>query len=284
MKLILLGTGSPIVDSERQGPSTLLEINGEYFLFDTGRGVTTQINKAGINLNDIGLIFITHHHVDHISDLGDLLLAIWKSGRIQKIQIYGPKGTSKIILSLLNDVFGRDIEFTIAMEKNFGNQISDIRELVEIIEIKDKLVFNNSHVKITAEQVEHGQLYLGLSHENWPSLGYRIEMFEKIIVISGDTIICDGLRQLTKNANILVQCCFLTRKELDSEERKLLSRHIIASSIDLGQFATQQKIDTLILTHLRKKTFEMTENMKSEVKNQFDGNLIMGHDLFTLDI
>lgn len=58
MKLILLGTDSPIIDPDRQGPSTLLEIIMEFLLFDCGRGgVTTQINKAHIPLQEIGTNF-----------------------------------------------------------------------------------------------------------------------------------------------------------------------------------------------------------------------------------
>lgn len=50
MKVILLGTGMAILDIDRKDPATLININGEYFLFDAGKGVAIQLVKANVSL------------------------------------------------------------------------------------------------------------------------------------------------------------------------------------------------------------------------------------------
>jgi ribonuclease BN (tRNA processing enzyme) len=45
MKIILLGTGTPVLDPACQQSALLVDINGERLLFDAGRGVTSQMEK-----------------------------------------------------------------------------------------------------------------------------------------------------------------------------------------------------------------------------------------------
>jgi ribonuclease Z len=105
MKLFLLGTGTPILDP--QGPATtaiLIEVGSKNVLFDAGRGVTIQLLKQNTELDSIDNIFITHHHYDHMCDLGELLLTAWHNGRLQPVHVFGPEGTSQIVDALLNRV------------------------------------------------------------------------------------------------------------------------------------------------------------------------------------
>lgn len=76
MKLFLLGTGTPILDLQRQATTAILiEVGSERILFDTGRGVTMQLLKQDIHPTTVNTLFITHHHYDHICDLGEFLLS-----------------------------------------------------------------------------------------------------------------------------------------------------------------------------------------------------------------
>ena len=105
MRVILLGTGGPKPDPNRQGPSLAVQVDDAYFLFDAGRGVATQLVRAGIPVTDVDPVFITHHHFDHIGNLGDMILSSWNLGRKTSLSIYGPQGTEAIVKALLNEVY-----------------------------------------------------------------------------------------------------------------------------------------------------------------------------------
>ena len=65
-KLILLGTGNAAV-TKCYNTCFAIQKNETVFLVDTGggNGILTQLEKAGIELDQIHEIFISHEHTDH---------------------------------------------------------------------------------------------------------------------------------------------------------------------------------------------------------------------------
>jgi ribonuclease Z len=51
IEVTLLGTGSPIPDPQRAGPSTLVRAGGQLFLVDCGRGVLQRAAAVGVGAN-----------------------------------------------------------------------------------------------------------------------------------------------------------------------------------------------------------------------------------------
>ena len=74
-RVILLGTkGGPSVGkSGRSNSATVILIDGVPHLVDCGYGVSRQMIAAGISLDRLRYIFITHHHSDHNLEYGPLL-------------------------------------------------------------------------------------------------------------------------------------------------------------------------------------------------------------------
>jgi ribonuclease Z len=70
MQVIILGSGSPIPDPQRAGPSTLVRTSA--FLFDCGRGVLMRAAAAGSGAGAFRAVLLTHLHSDHITDLNDV--------------------------------------------------------------------------------------------------------------------------------------------------------------------------------------------------------------------
>ncbi len=278
MKIKLLGTGSPIYDVNRQHSSVVVEIGGEKILIDCGRGVTSQLLRGDISPLEIDHIFITHHHFDHICDLGEFLMSAWHNGHQDPFYICGPNGTKKIIDALLNVVFTRDIEFALRAEKD----IQDIRELVRVTEINEGLICENEKWKIFAEPVNHGE-NLGLN-EDWNCFGFRIEAEGKTVAISGDTTACEGLNRLAFEADCLVQCCYLGEAEITNTAFEYLAKNVIASSGQIGKIATENKVKKLVLTHFRPKPEAMMVSILGDVKKEFNGEIILGKDLMTVEI
>src|SRR5437773_11831745 len=95
MRAVLLGTGSPPPNPKRRGPATLLTLGEEMFLVDAGSGVGAQLVQAGVRPHDWPPVLITHHHPDHIIDLGHLLITPRISGQNAPFEVRGPAGTQR---------------------------------------------------------------------------------------------------------------------------------------------------------------------------------------------
>ena len=103
--LILLGTGNATVT---KCFNTCFEIKTgeEYFLVDTGggNGIMTQLEKAGIPMESIHEIFMSHEHTDHLLGLIWLIRMIatkMKKGQYEgNLNIYCHADLKEIILTI----------------------------------------------------------------------------------------------------------------------------------------------------------------------------------------
>jgi ribonuclease Z len=74
-----------------------LRVGDDNVIFDAGRGVVVQMAKAGIPLDRVNPVLLTHHHFDHIGDLYDVMLNSWMHGRKEALRIFGPPETRRIV-------------------------------------------------------------------------------------------------------------------------------------------------------------------------------------------
>ena len=152
MRIILLGTkGGPRVgEAGRSNPATLLLINDIPYLIDCGYGVSRQLLAAGVALNRLRYIFITHHHSDHNLELGPLFYNAWITGLPARIDAYGPAGLEQ----MSRDYFQYlkfDIETRITDEGR-----ADPRKLFFAHDFSmPGVVLENEAVKVTSCLVRH---------------------------------------------------------------------------------------------------------------------------------
>src|SRR2546430_16897144 len=158
VRAVLLGTGSPPPNPKRRGPATLLSLDDERFLVDAGSGVGVQLVQAGVRPYDWPRIFITHHHADHASGLGHLVITRWIVGQNAPLEVWGPAGTRAQIDRLL-DYLARDIEVRRAHMRD--------REppAVRVTEIEEGTVMEAGGVRVSA--------LLGRPHPVKPAYGFR---------------------------------------------------------------------------------------------------------------
>ncbi len=100
-----------------------------------------------------------------------------------------------------------------------------------------------------------------------------------MVTISGDCVACEGLGRLAREADLLVQCCYLALAEITTPVLACLARDTIACADTVGQIATQAGVKQLVLTHFQQKSEAMMEKLALEVAHDYAGPVILGRDL-----
>lgn len=281
MKIVLLGTGGPRPDPRRNASTTLVRIGEENILFDAGRGVVNQLVRAEVPPSRINPVFVTHHHFDHIGDLYDLMLASWLYGREDPLRIYGPPETRRIVDALLTQVYDKDWQWRSLGEPALGGW-----KPVTAEDVATGLVLDAGRWRVIADKVVHGD-GLGLPTaflNRWTCYGYRLEAENKVITISGDTIPCDGIDRLARDADVLVHCCYMGSAEAETEHFRRLLKHTMAGGDTVGKVAARANAKTLMLTHHRpRKDDRALLQLAEEVARDFSGRIIIGEDLLELE-
>ncbi len=101
MRITFLGTGSAMPMAGRHQTGLLLEGDGRSLLVDCGSGVLHRLHRTGTGYEDVSSVLLTHHHLDHVSDLMALLKARWLAGE-ESLEVVGPRGTKALVDGLLD--------------------------------------------------------------------------------------------------------------------------------------------------------------------------------------
>lgn len=93
MRITFMGT-APMIRPGQMNTSIYVELgNGDNFVFDIGEGAISNYIAAGVALNQINKIFITHLHVDHFGSLPYVwMFRTWAGGWHDRLRIFGPSG------------------------------------------------------------------------------------------------------------------------------------------------------------------------------------------------
>ena len=279
-RIILLGTkgGPNLGNTGRNNSATLILINDVPYLVDCGYGVSRQLISAGITLNRLRYIFITHHHSDHNLEYGPLIYNAWAAAQKISIDAYGPTGLKK----MTNDFFEYerfDIETRIA-DEGYANP----DKLVSVHEFDNGgLVMQNPEVKVTSCRVRHPPIT--------QSYAYRFDTKDRSIVISGDTSYAPELGEFAKGADVLIhEAMYLPGIEKlinNAPDAIRLRQHLLAShttTADVGRIAAQAGVKVLVLSHLVPGNDpSITDEQWSEgVRKHFNGRIIVGKDLMEI--
>jgi len=279
-RLILLGTkGGPRVGATgRSNSSTLLLINDVPYVIDCGYGTSRQLLAAGVPLNRLRYIFITHHHSDHNLEYGTLFYNAWVTGLPARIDAYGPAGLEKMTQDFFS-YMKLDIDVRIEDEGR-----PDPRKLIFAHDIsKQGVVLQDDDVKVSACLVRHPLVK--------QAYAYRFDAKDRSVVISGDTTYAPQLAEFAKGADVLVhEVMYLPG--IEELVRRLpnatrLREHLLASHTlpeDVGKIAAQAGVRTLVLTHFvpGDDASITDEQWAAGVRKHFTGRIIVGKDLMEI--
>jgi ribonuclease Z len=273
LTITLLGTGSPLPDPHRAGPSTLVQGGGAHYLVDAGRGVLMRLVAAGVPVTQLSGVLITHLHSDHITDLNDVITSFWiASFTPATLRIVGPPGTREMVAHLLA-ALGPDIGYRIAHH-------ADIEEgpRLEVTEILDGPVDLDGPLTIDAAPTDHRPVE--------PSVGYRFSLDGTAVVVAGDTVPCEGLDRLCTGAQALVHTAI--RKDIieNIPIARLVDVLDYHSSVEqAAETAERAGMTHLVLTHYV-PAFPPGggDDWRALAASAFSGQVHLGDDLLRVDV
>jgi ribonuclease BN (tRNA processing enzyme) len=321
-RLVLLGVGgggNP--KSVKSGFANAVVVGDRWYCVDAGEGVHKQMWRAGLAVNHtfeahrpvLRAGFVTHLHVDHIMDLGNVFLGSWPN---RDIDLFGPGPAGLPIptfppdrihvplypnnptpglrdtVDLIFQAFAYNLNTRIADEGRM-----DLTKLIHTHEIEPGVtgnglspensappmepvvVFEDDRVRVSAILVQHAPVY--------PAYGYRFDTDDGSVVFSGDTGRCDNLVRLAQGADILVHeimdiepmMARITKlPNFESIYNHLKSSH--STGDDVGDVATRSGVKTVVLSHhVPGEGSFGEEKWEASVRPYFDGEVVCGVDL-----
>ena len=268
IEVTLLGTGSPIPDPNRAGPSTLVRAGATNLLVDAGRGVVLRMAATGTMPPALGAVLLTHLHSDHITDLNDVITTHWVlSPAPQPLHIHGPAGTTKVV---------DGIRAMLSLDERYRlDHHDDLHAGPELVvtEHGPGESFTVGDAAITTHATDHRPVE--------PTIGFRIEHGGTVAAIAGDTVPCAGLDELCAGADIYVQTVIredLVRMIPSPRLQDILDYH---SSVEqAAQTATRAGVRTLVLTHYVPPMAPGQEDQwRAIAAAHFAGEIVLGPDL-----
>lgn len=238
MSVHALGTGGgPIVSSSRAGTSTAVRVDNATYVFDCGMG-SIRNYRSHSNWGELRGIFLTHHHSDHIYDLGSFLVTGWQvpgESFTQPIQVYGPgrppripavdeshaqhiqaqlgnrqmTSTEEIVDALLDRVFASDIAIRMADEGRAEPHEFIRAHNIQIPAAAAADPVDNRHPAMEPFEIYRDELVsisaILVDHRLcFPAFGFRIDSRYGSVVISGDTAYSENCIRLAQGADLLL--------------------------------------------------------------------------------
>jgi ribonuclease Z len=275
IEITLLGTGSPIPDPNRAGPSTLVRAGGQVFLVDCGRGVLQRAAAVGVGAAGLSALLLTHLHSDHIAELGDLLITRWITTFAPEpapLPIIGPPGTAETVEATLK-AFGHDIGYRIAHHADLNDPPA-----VEVHECTEGPVWDRDGVAIRVAPTDHRPVA--------PTVGFRIEADGAAAVLAGDTVPCAGLDELARGADALVHTVIRKDIVVNIPQQRLQDICDYHSSVqEAAATAARAGVGTLVMTHYVPALVPgQEEQWRARAAAEFGGRIELGDDLLRVEV
>jgi ribonuclease Z len=275
IEVTLLGTGSPIPDPNRAGPSTLVRAGGQVFLVDCGRGVLQRAAAAGVGAAGLSALLLTHLHSDHIAELGDLIITSWVTNFAPDpapLPIIGPPGTAETVEATLK-AFGHDIDYRIAHHADLNAPPP-----IEVHEYTEGPVWDRDGVTIRVAPTDHRPVA--------PTIGFRIEFGGASVVLAGDTVPCASLDELAGGADALVHTAIRKDILIHVPQQRVKDVCDYHSSVqEAAATAARAGVGTLVLTHYVPAIAPgQEEQWRALAATEFKGQIELGDDLHRVEV
>lgn len=286
MKIDIVGSGTPTPSPDRFGSCYVVNVGQEKLMFDCGPSSTHKLIKMGIDIKTIDNLFFTHHHYDHDVDYPCFMLTRWNlcKGGEKNLQVFGPNLTELITHRLMDEHEGAFAHDWIARINHplslnaFTSRGGILPRPAPVVNAKDigpgKVTYGPDW-EITAAPAEHVEPWLD-------SLAYRIDSDQGSIVVTGDTRPCESVVNLSKNVDTMICLCTYIEDEADgTAEAEYMCGSTTASK--MAQEAGAKKLVLVHQTDVMDNTGE-TERAIRDISKHYDGEIIWGEELMSIDV
>ncbi len=251
VEVIILGSGAATPQIGRANASYLIRTDLP-LLFDIGPGSLMNLLHAKIDRSELGHLFWTHLHADHISDFIPFFFneaCYSRSNGRGDIALYGPAGTRRLAGNVVRTFPG----------------FSRARFELRVKDLKAGQVVRIGQTRVTACPVKHSP--------RMKSLGYRVEYNGRTVAYSGDTVDSPELVRLCRGADLaIVEATFPAERPM--------AGHLTAPQA--CRAARAAGVKRLVLTHFDSIWREY--DVESECSGLFDGEMILAEDLMRVSV
>jgi len=271
LDLVFLGTAGSMPTAQRAPAALLVRRGGDRLLIDCAEGTQRQLLRSSVGLVELGEIFVTHFHADHILGLPGLFKTFSLRGRERPLEVYGPHG--------LVDLLG-------SLKRVVGKLSYELR----VIEVEPGDVLERDGYRLATFAVSHGVPAVGwslieatrpgrfdveaadaLGVPSGPARG-ALQRGESVtlpdgrsvsadqvlgpprpgrkIVITGDTAPTETIVEAAWGAEVLV-----TEATFSEEERERAEETMHQTAAQAASIAGRASVGMLALTHLSNRYF-----------------------------
>lgn len=159
-------------------------------LVDVGDGTLRDLLELDYKFEQLKAIAITHGHFDHVGGLWTLLGFLRMIGRTSDLVLIAPRFCSvvKNLVEGFMAVYGDTVPFRVILKELSDEQ----RIIIGAIEVQAFSVIHRGSTKV-----------YGVG-KRVPAVGYSIGYDKQRIVISGDTGMCQSLKNFVKGADLAI--------------------------------------------------------------------------------
>ena len=245
MEITFLGTGAPLHVS-RATTGMLVTADGcAPLLIDTCGGfeLARSLDSAGFKLEQIRNVIVTHRHFDHSGGMMALFLA-----------------NMPLDIHALGDTYSGICEMKAGGSPDTELHPEVLHHRVEFGERREIGGF-----AVESVQVEH----------RVPTIGVRITHRGRTVAFSADSLPCEGLNEVARNADLFI--CDTMCAERDGDHARNRTRSLMhPTAREAAEIANRAGAHRLACVHIAR--FGSAQNILEEAQTVFNGRVEVPND------
>ena len=265
MKVTFLGTGCAMV-IKRYNTCFLLEEGDHKLLVDAGGGneILVRLDKLGVKIQDIGAMYVTHSHTDHILGTPWVIravgTAIAEQGYTGTFTVAACKETLAHVRTICEMILGKK------MTRYFDTQIL-FREVTD-----------GEKINLAGFDLE----CFDIGSKKMKQFGFQLDLpGGGQVCFPGDEPLKESSEHYAKNAKWLFSeayCLYADREQYKPYERS----HV--TTLDVGKMAQRMGAENLVVYHTEDYGADRRELMTAEVAGEYTGIIFGPEDMETIEL